>query len=130
MTARITLILTILLSTAQLPFCRCSVTNGENTSELATQAEACSHCRNHESSSRPCPARPDCCCRTSQLLMLADIQDSEFARDSQPTGSDVFFGDSRCSFQINSQEDAVLAAGTQIDSRGRALLMRTCRLLI
>lgn len=64
------------------------------------------------------------------MLILADIQDSDFVRDSQPNGTDVFFGVSHCSFPAISQKDAGLATGMPVDSGGRALLIRTCRLQI
>ena len=130
MIARITLILTMLLSTAHSPFCRCSAASDGNTSELAMQVEVCTHCCEHESNSLPCPARPDCCCRTSQVLILADIQDSDFVRDSQPNGTDVFFSVSPCSFLAISHKAAGLATGMPVNSGCRALLIRTCRLQI
>ena len=46
----------------------------------------CSHCNDQKPGTLPCPTRPDCCCRADQMLMLTDHQDSEFARDSNPTG--------------------------------------------
>ena len=132
MIARITLILTMLLSTAHSPFCRCSAATDEETSDVAGQSHECSHCNEQEPGSVPCPVRPDCCCRAGRMLILADLQDSEPARDLHPAGDDFFnahCGALRSACHLNDVTVTV-AENPETDSGGRAHLMRTCRLLL
>ncbi len=132
MIARITLILTMLLSTAHSPFCRCSAAADGETSDVASQSHECSHCHEQEPGSVPCPVRPDCCCRAGRMLIFADLQDSELARDLHPTGDDFF--NAHCGALLSASHlndvTVTVAENPEIDSGGRAHLMRTCRLLL
>lgn len=132
MIARITLILTMLLSTAHSPFCRCSAATDADTSGQAGQSHKCSHCNDQQSGRLPCPTRPDCCCRADRMLMLADLQDSESTRDSNPTGGVLFNADRETSLSAGHLNDvaALVTDRPKVDSGGGAHLMRTCRLLI
>lgn len=132
MIARITLILTMLLSTAHSPFCRCSDATDVDVSAQASQSRECSHCSEQESGSLPCPARPDCCCRASRMLMVADLQDSDFTRDSNLTGGILLDADREASLSAVHLHDMAIIFGElpKVDSGGRARLMRTCRLQI
>lgn len=132
MIARITLILTMLLSTAHSPFCRCSVAADGDTSGVASQSQECSHCNEQEPGSVPCPVRPDCCCRAGRMLILADLQDSEVPRDSYPAGDGFFNADREALLSACHLNDVTVtvAENPEKDSGGRAHLMRTCRLLI
>ncbi len=132
MIARITLILTMLLSTAHSPFCRCGVVADEDTSDVAGQCHECSLCSDQEPESVPCPVRPDCCCRAGQMLMFADLQDSELPRDSHLARDDLFNADRESLLSASHLNDVAVtfAENPATHSGGRAHLMRTCRLLI
>lgn len=132
MTARITLILTLLLSTLAPPVCRCHAAIDETGTLSKRPVPGCSHCCDGQSNSLSCPARPDCCCRSNQNLMLAESQDSEseLAARALPNGSDVAREHSGpCLTRIRSGR-VLMSAYTLTDSGGRVLLMRTRRLRI
>ena len=66
------------------------------------------------------------------MLILADLQDSELARDSHPAGDDFINADREASLSACHRNDVTVtvAENPETDSGGRAHLMRTCRLLI
>jgi len=128
MISRITLMLTMLLSTAHSPFCRCCVATDPVTPESGVQVQQCPHCCDQKSQPKPCPVRPDCCCRVTRMLMLADTQGCGLETNSHHSGGELFVDDSYCDGEKVQPENSALAASPLTDRGGRALLMRTSRL--
>ena len=66
------------------------------------------------------------------MLILADLQDSELARESHPAGDNVFNADREALLSACHLKDVTVtvAENPETDSGGRAHLMRTCRLRI
>lgn len=66
------------------------------------------------------------------MLMVADLQDSDFTRDSNLTGGILLDADREASLSAVHLHDMAIIFGElpKVDSGGRARLMRTCRLQI
>lgn len=131
MTAHITIIVTMLISVFHTPVCNCHSSRLKDLPSTSSGVVQCCHHSSDESGdSLPCPARPDCCCRTAIQAMLVDSLESGIAIDTRQPVRHIPVDDS--SIQSLSTRWVLLAANSSpmADSGGRTVLLCTHRLLI
>jgi len=131
MTAHITIIVAMLISVFHAPVCNChSKRQNDLPSTSSGVAQCCHHSSDESGDSLPCPARPDCCCREAIQAMLVDSLESGIAADTRQPGHHIPVTGN--SIQLLSTRRVSLASKSSpiTDSGGRAVLLRTHRLLI
>lgn len=131
MTAHITIIVAMLVSAFQTSAC---TFHSKRLSELAPVSDGVRHCCHHSlqesGGSLPCPAHPNCCCRADAFAMLVDGQESGIDLKSQPVVHHVSVDDA-FNLRVVTRVEVLRTNSSLIaNGGGRALLLRTHRLLI